>query len=74
MKKSISVIFTVLALLTIMVPGNVSAQQGEGDPYVLAHIERINQRLKDRGQNIAIEEIEFFTIGGARPSKRHSLA
>jgi len=70
MKKSISVIFTVLALLAFIVPGNVSAQQGEGDPYVLAHIERINQRLKDRGQHIAIEEIEFFTIGGARPSNR----
>ena len=70
MKKSISVIFTVLALLAFVFPGNVSAQQGEGDPYVLAYIERINQRLKDRGQNLAIEEIEFFTIGEGRPSNR----
>lgn len=43
MKKSISVIFTILVLLTLMVPGNASAQSGEGDPFVLAYIEKINK-------------------------------
>ena len=70
MKKSMSVIFTVLALLALVVPSNVSAQTGEGDPFVLAYIEKINKKLKDQGRNLAIEEIEFFTIGAARPSNR----
>jgi hypothetical protein len=70
MKKSLIVIFTILALLALVVPSNVSAQGGEGDPYVLAQIEKINKRLKAKGLNLAIEEIEFFTLDNARPSNR----
>ena len=70
MKKVTSVFLTVLALLALVVPGNVSAQGGQGDPYVLAQMEKINRQLKARGINLAIEEIEFFTLDNARPSNR----
>lgn len=58
-------LFTILALLALVVPSNVSAQGGEGDAYVLAQMEKINKRLKARGLNLAIEEIEFFTLDNA---------
>ena len=31
---------------------------------------QINKQLRSQGLNIAIEQIEFFTIGGGRPSNR----
>jgi hypothetical protein len=64
-----------LALLSA-VPnsGIVRAQSGEGDAAVLSHIAKANQRLARTGLNIAVEQIEFFTIGGGRPSNRiHQL-
>jgi hypothetical protein len=70
LKKATFVLLTVLALLALVVPGNASAQGGQGDPYVLEYMNRINQQLRAKGLNLAIEEIEFFTIGGARPSNR----
>lgn len=70
LKKSMVVFLTILAVLALVLPGNASAQQGEGDPYVLAQIERINKQLKDQGRNLAVEQIEFFTLSGARPSNR----
>ena len=70
MKKVTSVFLTVLALLALVVPSNVSAQGGQGDPYVLAYMDKINKQLKAKGLNLAIEEIDFFTIGAARPSNR----
>jgi hypothetical protein len=50
--------------------GTLNAQSGEGDAAVLSRIARINQRLATTGLNIAVEQIEFFTIGGGRPSNR----
>jgi hypothetical protein len=41
-----------------------------GDAAVLAKMEKINRQLKARGLSIAIEAIEFFTIGKGRPSNR----
>ena len=60
-----------LALLSA-VPhsGTVRAQSGEGDAAVLAQIAKVNRRLAKTGLNIAVEQIEFFTIGGGRPSNR----
>jgi hypothetical protein len=69
MKKSMIALFTVLVLLALLVPSNASAQ-GQGDPYVLAYMNKINKQLTAKGLNLAIEEIEFFTIGDARPSNR----
>ncbi|MBC8647056.1 MAG: hypothetical protein H7X85_07825 [Thermoanaerobaculia bacterium] len=33
-------------------------------------MQQINAQLADMGLDIAIEQIEFFTIGGGRPSNR----
>jgi hypothetical protein len=41
-----------------------------GDPATIAKIESINQQLKARGLSLAVEAIEFFTIGQGRPSNR----
>lgn len=66
-KKSM---FVFLMILALIVPASAGAQGGEGDPYVLAQMEKINKQLRDQGRNIAVEQIEFYTIGGARPSNR----
>jgi hypothetical protein len=42
----------------------------EGDPAVIQRMQQINAELKARGLQIAVEQIEFFTIGGGRPSNR----
>jgi hypothetical protein len=46
------------------------AQPGEGDAAVLSRMQKINQQLARAGRHIAVEQIEFFTIGGGRPSNR----
>src|SRR6185295_14820000 len=58
----------VLALGSLLVPQLAVAQ--EGDPSVLARMQAINQQLRTRGLGIAVEQIEFFTVGGGRPSNR----
>lgn len=42
----------------------------EGDPEILAWMEEINQQLEDSGLGIAVESIEFFSIGQSRSSNR----
>lgn len=51
-------------------PATLGGQSGTGDPAVLALMHRINAQLAKSNLNIAIEEIEFFTIGLGRPSNR----
>jgi hypothetical protein len=41
-----------------------------GDAAVIAKMEQINRQLKKRKLNISVEAIEFFTIGGGRPTNR----
>lgn len=41
-----------------------------GDPAVLAMMNNINAQLAAQGLNMAVESIEFFTIGLGRPSNR----
>jgi hypothetical protein len=41
-----------------------------GEPALLAKMEKMNTRLRARGLNVAVEAIEFFTIGQGRPSNR----
>ena len=48
----------------------VPASAQEGDPAVLAKMRNVNARLKAAGYNVAVEQIDFFTIGGGRPSNR----
>jgi len=45
-------------------------QEEVGDPEVLAVMQSINKQLEEMGLNIAVEEIEFFTIGEERPLTR----
>jgi hypothetical protein len=60
-----------LACLALLVaPLSLLAQTGEGDPYVLARMHAVNQSLKAMGLTIAVEQMEFFTIGQGRPSNR----
>lgn len=47
----------------------VVAEQ-EGDPAVLAKMQEINENLRAMGLGIAIEEINFITIGQGRPANR----
>ena len=44
--------------------------QSSGDPETLAMMHEINEQLSAQGLNIAIEAIEYFTIGQGRPSNR----
>ena len=69
--------FKVLAVLTLLVSMTVlpwpksaaQPQQGEGDPAVLAKMQQINLQLRAMGLRIAVEEINFITIGNGRPAQ-----
>ncbi|MGH9161457.1 MAG: matrixin family metalloprotease [Vicinamibacteraceae bacterium] len=54
----------------ILAPAAASAQAGEGDREALAQMHAINRQLQAAGLGIAVEQIEFFTVGGGRPSNR----
>ena len=54
------------ALLALPMPS--LAQEGDSD--VLAKMQEVNNQLRAMGLNIAVEEIQFFTIGVGRPSNR----
>jgi hypothetical protein len=41
-----------------------------GDPLVLQQMGRVNDLLAEQGKKIAVEEIEFFTLGPGRPVNR----
>jgi hypothetical protein len=42
----------------------------EGDPKILKKMGEMNERLRDMGLSVAVEEIHYFTIGQGRPSNR----
>jgi hypothetical protein len=60
----------MLPVLALVAPCAVRAQGGEGDPAVLARMHQINEELAAMGLDLAVERIDFFTIGGGRPSNR----
>lgn len=74
--KRLPILLAGLSLLLSFVPApgipvKPKAPEGpEGDPYVLALMAEVNRQLVERGMNLAVEQIEFFTIGGGRPSNR----
>ena len=55
-------------LLTLALPA--AAMAAQGDPDVIARMQEVNAQLRAMNLNIAVEQIEFFTIGGGRPSNR----
>ena len=63
-------LLTLLLSLTVLPLPKVAAQKGEGDPDVLARMRQINEQLRGSGLGIAIEEIQFISIGQARPANR----
>ena len=63
-------LLTLLLSLTVLPLPKVAAQQGEGDPDVLARMRQINEQLRGSGLGIAIEEIQFISIGQGRPANR----
>ena len=58
----------VVTFLSTFTAAALFAQSG--DPLVLANMERVNRELARRGLGIAVEQIEFFTVGQGRPSNR----
>ncbi|MDQ4075698.1 MAG: matrixin family metalloprotease [Chloroflexota bacterium] len=60
----------LLVVLLLLIPLSVSAQAEAGDPDILALMRQINTQLATQGSNLAVEEIELFTIGKERPSNR----
>ena len=58
----------LVGLLFGLAPNAGRAQ--EGDPKILSKMQQINTQLRSRRLNLAVEQIEFFTIGGGRPSNR----
>ncbi|MFP5286723.1 MAG: hypothetical protein ACLGI9_13355, partial [Thermoanaerobaculia bacterium] len=59
-----------MALMLVAPAVQVAQAQEEGDPHVLALMHQINDQLKAQGHNLAVEQIEFFTIGGGRSFNR----
>jgi len=69
----------VLAVLTLLVsmtvlpwPKTVASPtpQGGGDPAVLAKMQQMNYQLRATGLHIAVEQVNFITIGQGRPENR----
>ena len=66
--KRMMILFIALTVLTFS--GAAFAKSGEGDPKILKLMHKMNRKLAARGLNIAVEQIDMFTIGGGRPSNR----
>ena len=60
----------VMAAVGLLLSSARPRAQSEGDPAQLARMNAINQQLRAAGLNLAVERIDFFTIGGGRPSNR----
>ena len=67
----------ISALLSIALVGSLAspaapapAPAPSGDPAVISRMTAMNQQLAARGLHIAVEAIDFITIGNGRPSNR----
>jgi hypothetical protein len=58
------------ALVSGLLFGTVPAMAQEGDPAVLSMMRTVNTRLKAAGRHVAVEQIDFFTLGVGRPANR----
>ena len=68
--KRWTVALALVAGFGVAATGRPTAQSGGQDPPILAKITQINRQLAASGLNIAVEQVEFFTIGSGRPSVR----
>jgi hypothetical protein len=58
------------ALASCLLLGTVPSLAQEGDPAVLAMMRTVNTRLKAAGRHVAVEQVDFFSIGVGRPANR----
>jgi hypothetical protein len=56
--------------VAVILGTRVAGQSGEGDPTVIALMRQVNQLLAGSPLNIAVEQMQFFTIGQGRPANR----
>jgi hypothetical protein len=68
--KRFAVVFAILVGIGVASGSRPTAQSGGEDAPILAKIKQINRQLATSGLNIAVEQVEFFTFGAARPSFR----
>jgi hypothetical protein len=61
---------SLYATLVLLIPMGAVAQEQEGDPAVLAVMSAANDRLRALGLNVAVEEVELYTLGEGRPLNR----
>jgi hypothetical protein len=62
--------YRVILLAMFALTTALAAVAQEGDPAVIAQMRQINATLRSMGLDIAVEQIDFFTIGQGRPSNR----
>ena len=63
---SLSLVIAVAVVLAVPVGG----QNAAGDPAAVAFMRQINQVLRGSSLHIAVEQVEFFTVGQGRPANR----
>jgi hypothetical protein len=68
--RNLRLVAIVAATALLTLSPSAQTQSGQGDPEVLARMVALNAQLRATGQNIAVEGIDFFTIGQGRPGNR----
>jgi len=68
--RSLGSVLLAVATTLLFTPAPARAQDADGDPQVLATMRAVNERLSAAGYHLAVDQIEFFTIGGGRPVNR----
>ena len=66
--RSTRTVLVLCVAVALVLPVMAAAQ--EGDPAVLALMQQVNNQLQAQGLSLAVEQIEFFTIGAGRPANR----
>jgi hypothetical protein len=61
---------TVAIATAVLLAAPVGGQNASGDPAAIAFMQQINQILRGSSLHIAVEQVEFFTVGQARPGNR----
>ena len=64
------VVLALVAGVGVATASRPTAQSSGQEPPLLAQITQINRQLAASGLNIAVEQVEFFTLGAGRPSVR----
>jgi hypothetical protein len=64
------VAFALFVVLVGVPPSGVAAKGVQDDPDILAWMQQANQRLAAQGLNIAVGQVELYTVGQGRPDYR----